>query len=124
MGYKVVKKWTYVWRYKTVFKWVWVKKTPKKKNCRAYGFRFNEAKSRYGKHRCRSNCHCDGARTCSRHKWCQGKSRPTKKPKRCRKVARCARGSSWNKSKCTCVFRGCPKGWKRRGKRCTKPKKP
>jgi hypothetical protein len=29
-----------------------------------------------GANRCKTDCDCDGARTCSRSRWCQGTSRP------------------------------------------------
>merc|ERR1712110_1228725 len=83
-----------------------------KNKCRRTSYRFNEGPR---KHRCTSHCHCDGARTCSRHKWCQGKSRPTKP-----KVPRCRKGFVRRGKRCVRKVVKCKKGFVRRGKKCVR----
>merc|ERR1719263_976824 len=36
--------------------------------------KIDERENVFGAHRCRSNSHCEGNRTCSRYRWCQGRS--------------------------------------------------
>merc|ERR1712110_215305 len=89
-----------------------IKQKVNKNRCRRTSYRFNEGPR---KHRCTSHCHCDGARTCSRHKWCQGKSRPTKP-----KVPRCKKGFVRRGKRCVRKVVKCKKGFVRRGKRCVR----
>lgn len=47
----------------------------KKVSCTSPKYHHDESKNKWGRNRCRSNCDCDGRRTCSRWHWCQGVSR-------------------------------------------------
>merc|ERR1712110_408107 len=97
----------------------------KKAKCNSPAYRFNEGPR---KHRCTSHCHCDGARTCSRWKWCQGRSRSTKKSKKTRKPKKKSkkgkktkrRGKKAKKSK---KSRRKPKKGKKKGRKPKKGKK-
>ena len=52
------------------------KPKPKPKvSCTSKRYYHNEAKNRQGSNRCRNHCECDGARKCSIHGWCTGRSR-------------------------------------------------